>query len=63
MKYSKYGTANAKTWALPGAKEFASNPIVNLEASKIDKYKFIISPTPKVLNLRQQAYEKFRATR
>jgi spermidine/putrescine transport system substrate-binding protein len=63
MKFSKYGTANAKTWALPGAREFASNPIVNLEADKINKYKFIISPTPKVLNLRQQAYEKFRATR
>lgn len=63
MKYSGYGTANAKTWALPGAKKYADNPLVNLEQDKINGYKFILSPTPKVLNLRQQAYEKFRATR
>jgi spermidine/putrescine transport system substrate-binding protein len=63
MKFSGYGTANAKTWALPGAKKFADDPLVNLEAGRIDGYKFILSPSPKVLNLRQQAYEKFRATR
>jgi spermidine/putrescine transport system substrate-binding protein len=63
MKYSGYGTANAKTWALPGAKKYADSPITNLPEDKIKNYKFILSPSPKVLNLRQQAYEKFRATR
>jgi spermidine/putrescine transport system substrate-binding protein len=63
MAFTGYGTANAKTWALPGAKKFSSDPLVNVEKAKIDNYKFILSPSPKVLNLRQQAYEKFRATR
>jgi spermidine/putrescine transport system substrate-binding protein len=63
MRFSGYGTANAKTWALPGAKKYADNPLVNLAQDKINGYKFILSPSPKVLNLRQQAYEKFRATR
>lgn len=63
MKYSNYPTANAKTWELPGAKEFRDNELVNVPEAKLSQYKFIISPTPKVLNLRQQAYEKFRATR
>jgi spermidine/putrescine transport system substrate-binding protein len=63
MKYSNYATANAKTWALPAAKEFSDNEIINLPQDKIDAYTFILSPSPQVLNLRQQAYEKFRATR
>jgi spermidine/putrescine transport system substrate-binding protein len=63
MAFSNYATANAKTWELPEAKPFSDNPIVNLPPKTVDAYTFILSPSPQVLNLRQQAYEKFRATR
>lgn len=63
MEFTGYPTPNAKTWELEGAKKFRDDELINVPESKLGGYKFIISPTPKVLNLRQQAYEKFRATR
>jgi spermidine/putrescine transport system substrate-binding protein len=63
MKATGYAMASAKTWALPGAAAFRDDPLVNVPREKLANYKFIVSPTPKVLQLRQQAYDRFRATR
>lgn len=63
IQFTGAATPNAKTWELPGAEKIRDNPLVNVPSAKIDNYTFILSPSPKVLNLRQQAYEKFRATR
>ncbi|WP_210492598.1 spermidine/putrescine ABC transporter substrate-binding protein [Patulibacter sp. SYSU D01012] len=63
MKYTGAPTPVAPAWDLPGAEKYRDNPLVNVPQEKLNNYKFILSPSPKVLNLRQQAYEKFRATR
>jgi spermidine/putrescine transport system substrate-binding protein len=62
LNYTGASTPNAATWALPAAEKFKDNPLVNVPQEKLDGWKFILSPTPKVLNLRQAAYEQFRAT-
>jgi spermidine/putrescine transport system substrate-binding protein len=61
MAYHNYAIPIPKMWKLPGAKALADDPLVNIDNAKAKNYRFILNPSPAIVNARQKIYTEFKA--
>jgi spermidine/putrescine-binding protein len=61
MEYHNYAIPIPAMWALPAAKPFTTDRLVNIDPKKVAKYRFILNPSPAIVDARQKIYTEFKA--
>jgi spermidine/putrescine-binding protein len=61
LEYHNYAIPIPAMWALPAAKKFTNDPLVNIAPKKVNKYRFVLNPSPEIVDARQKIYTEFKA--